>query len=78
MLLPLQIKSLTNNTKLINTVSRLGLEISYTKLSEITTEVTYSIINKYLTGMVFLPLSETLPVPETSIHNDCIEQYRLQ
>lgn len=30
-------------------------EISYTKLSEITTKVAYSIINKCLSGMVFLP-----------------------
>ena len=44
-LLPLQIKSLTNNTELITTVSRLGHGISYTKLSEITTEVAYSMIN---------------------------------
>ena len=54
-LLPLQIKSLTNTTELITSVSRLGHGISYTKLSEITTEVVYSIINKYLSGMVFLP-----------------------
>ena len=53
-LLPLQIKSLTN-TELITTVSRLGHGISYTKLSEITAEVAYSIINKCLSGMVFLP-----------------------
>ena len=44
-LLPLYIKSLSNNTELITTVSRLGHGISYTKLSEITTEVAYSIIN---------------------------------
>ena len=54
-LLPLQIKSLTNTTELITSVSRLGHGISYTKLSEITTEVVYSIINKCLSGMVFLP-----------------------
>ena len=55
-LLPLQIKSLTNNTELITTVSALGHEISsYTKLSEITTKVAYSTINKCLSGMVFLP-----------------------
>ena len=47
-LLPLQIKSLTNNTELITTVSALGHEISsYTKLSEITTKVAYSTINKF-------------------------------
>ena len=54
-LLPLQIKSLTNKTELITTVSRLVHGISYTKLFEITTEVVYSIINKCLSGMVFLP-----------------------
>ena len=36
-LLPLQIKSLTNKTELITTVSRLVHGISYTKLFEITT-----------------------------------------
>ena len=55
MFFPLQIKSLTNNTELTTTVSRLGQAISYTKLSEINTEVAYSIINKCLSGMVFLP-----------------------
>ena len=38
-LLPLQIKSLTNNTELIFTVSQLGQGKSYTNISEITTEV---------------------------------------
>ena len=55
MLLPLQIKLLTNNTELITTVSRLGHGVSYTKFSEITTEVACSIINKCFSGMVFLP-----------------------
>ena len=54
-LLPLQINWLTNNTELITTVSRLGHGISFTKLSEITTEVAYSTINKCLSGMLFLP-----------------------
>ena len=44
-LLPLQIKLLTNNTELITAVSRLGHGISYPKLFEITTEIAYSIIN---------------------------------
>ena len=54
-LLPLQIKSLTNNTELITTISRLGHGISYTKLSEVTTEIAYSIINNNLSGRVCLP-----------------------
>ena len=54
-LLPLQINWLTNNTELITTVSRLGHGISYRKLFGITTKVACSIINKCLSGMVFLP-----------------------
>ena len=53
-ILPMLIKSLTNNTELITTISRLGHGVSYTKLSEITTEVAYSRINKN-DGTVFLP-----------------------
>jgi hypothetical protein len=55
-LLPLLVKSLTNNTELITTISRLGHGISYTKLSELTTEVAYSRISKNVEdGMVCLP-----------------------
>ena len=54
-LLPLQIKWLTNNTELITAVSRLGHGISYTKLFGITAEVACSIIDRCLSGMVFLP-----------------------
>ena len=53
-LLPMLIKSLTNNTELVTTVSRLGHGVSYTKLSEIITEVAYSRINKN-DGTVCLP-----------------------
>lgn len=40
-LLPSQVKELTNNTELINTLCRLGHGISYTVLEEILTEVAF-------------------------------------
>ena len=54
-LLPLLIKSLTNNTKLITTISRLGHSVSYTKLREVITEVAYSRIDNNVDGMICLP-----------------------
>ena len=54
-LLPLLIKSLTNNTKLITTVSRLGHGVSYTKLGEVITEVAYSGVNNNVDRMTCLP-----------------------
>ena len=53
-LLTMLIKSLTNNTELVTTVSRFGHGVSYTKLPEIITEVAYSRINKN-DGTVCLP-----------------------
>ena len=54
-LLPLLIKSLTNNTELITTISRLGHSVSYTKLGEVITEVAYSRIDNNVDGMISLP-----------------------
>ena len=50
-LLPLLIKSLTNNTELITTISRLGHGVSYTKLGEVITEVVYSRIDNSVDGI---------------------------
>ena len=44
-LVPLLIKSLTNNTKLITIISRLGHGVSYTKFGEVITELAYSRID---------------------------------
>ena len=54
-LVPLLIKSLTNNTKLITTISRLGHGVSYTKLGEVITEVAYSGIDNNVDGRICLP-----------------------
>ena len=54
-LLPLLIKSLTNNTNFITIISRLGHGVSYTKLGEVITEVAYSGINNNVDGMICLP-----------------------
>ena len=54
-LLPFLIKSLTNNTELITTISRLGHGVSYTKLGEVITEVAYSRIDSDVDGMICLP-----------------------
>ena len=51
--------------ELITTVSRLGHGISYTKLSEITTEIAYSIMNKCLSRKL-----EADRVIETTINRD--------
>ena len=44
-LVPLLIKSLTNNTELITIISRLGHGVSYTKFGEVITELAYSRID---------------------------------
>ena len=64
-LLPLQIKLLTNNTELITAVSRLGHGISHPKLLGITTEIAYSIINKCFSRKL-----EADKVIETTINAD--------
>ena len=54
-LLPLLIKSLTNNTELITKISRLGHGVSYTKLGEVITEVAYSRIDNNVDEIICLP-----------------------
>ena len=54
-LLPLLIKSLTNNTELITLISRLGHGVSYTKLGEVITKMLYSRIDNNVNGMICLP-----------------------
>ena len=44
-LVPLLIKSLTNNTELITIISRLGHGVSYAKFGEVITELAYSRID---------------------------------
>jgi len=41
-----QIKELTNNTELINTISKLGHGVSYSVLEELLTEVAYKNVEK--------------------------------
>ena len=53
--LVLQIKLVTNYIQFITTASGLRHGMSYTNVFEINTEVTYSISNKRLSGMVCIP-----------------------
>ena len=54
-LLPLLIKSLTNNTELITKISRLGHGVSYTKLGEVITEAAHSRIDNNVDEIFYLP-----------------------
>jgi hypothetical protein len=49
------IKSLTNNTELINIINKLGHGISYSLLEELETETAYNLIEESQEGGVFLP-----------------------
>ena len=52
---PVLIKSLTNNTEVITTISRLGHGVFYTKLREVITKVAYSRIDNNVDGIICLP-----------------------
>ena len=54
-LYPYHIKSLTNNTELINITCRLGHGISYFLLEELSTEITYQRLEAVEEGSVCLP-----------------------
>ena len=54
-LLPSNIKQLTNNTEIINTIHRLGHGVSYSILSEMHTENAYHIQDQQLEDVI-LPL----------------------
>ena len=54
-LLPYTIKTLTNNTELINLVCRLGHGASYSMLEELDTENAYKIVEDQEQGSVILP-----------------------
>ena len=73
MLLPLHIKSLTNNTELITCISRLGHGVSYTKLSEISTETAYDTVENNTRDDVWLP-ENVKPMAFTMIIEDNIDR----
>ena len=54
-LYPYHIKSLTNNTKLINITCRLRQEVSYSLLEELSTEISYQRLEAVEEGSGCLP-----------------------
>ena len=56
-LLPSILKTLTNNTEIINMVNRLGHGISYTLLMEIQTENAYMIVDQQMQSGCLLPIN---------------------
>ena len=54
-LLPSLVKTLTNNTEVINILNRLGHGISYTVLMETRTENAYQILEQQMTSQCIIP-----------------------
>ena len=54
-LFPCTIKTLANNTELVNVVNRLGYSVSYTALMELFTENAYKIYEEQLERSLVLP-----------------------
>ena len=53
---PTLIKSLTNNTELINVINKFGHDVNYTLLMETQTENAYSILEQQTQDNVILPI----------------------